>query len=137
MIFIDDDTWPPSLHGTGMEDYFGPAQYQFNGTIVHEEDVPGFHHSYRVDPIFEKRIKVTFEHGHGNHLGRLVLDRVLVPDTALADPRGSACRGAAPTATRRPGDHERAPGPQRRAAGSAGGGLGTDEALHLRPRRPP
>jgi hypothetical protein len=46
--------------------------YQFNGTIVHEEDVPGFHHSYRfhmVDPIrFEKRIKVTFEHGHANHL---------------------------------------------------------------------
>jgi hypothetical protein len=78
MIFIDDDTWPPSLHGTGMEDYFGHAwgmqrnAYQFNGTIVHEEDVPGFHHSYRfhmADPIrFEKRIKVTFEHGHGNHL---------------------------------------------------------------------
>jgi hypothetical protein len=78
MIFIDDDTWPPSLHGTGMEDYFGHAwgmqknAYQFNGTIVHEEDVPGFHHSYRfhmADPIrFQSRIKVTFEHGHGNHL---------------------------------------------------------------------
>lgn len=78
MIFIDDDTWPPSLHGTGMEDYLGHAwgmqhnAYLFNGTIVHEEDVPGFHHSYRfhiADPIrFEKRIKVTFEHGHGNHL---------------------------------------------------------------------
>ena len=69
MIFIDDDTWPPSLHGTGMEDYFGHAwgmqrnAYLFNGTIVHEEDVPGFHHSYRfhmTDPIrFQKRIKVT------------------------------------------------------------------------------
>lgn len=78
MIFIDDDSWPPSLHGTGMEDYFGHAwgmqhnAYAFNGTMVHEEDVPGFHHSYRfhlVDPIrFEKRIKVTFEHGHSNHL---------------------------------------------------------------------
>ena len=78
MIFIDDDTWPPSLHGTGMEDYFGHAwgmqhnAFLLNGTIVHEEDVPGFHHSYRfhmVDPIrFEKRIKVTFEHGHANHL---------------------------------------------------------------------
>ena len=22
MIFIDDDTWPPSMHGTGGEDYF-------------------------------------------------------------------------------------------------------------------
>ena len=78
MIFIDDDTWPPSLHGTGMEDYFGHAwgmqrnAYLMNGTIVHEEDVPGFHHSYRFhlqDPIrFRKRIKVTFEHGHANHL---------------------------------------------------------------------
>jgi len=78
MIFIDDDSWPPSLHGTGMEDYFGHAwgmqrnAYQFNGTIVHEEDVPGFHHSYRfhlVDPIrFQQRIRVTFEHGHANHL---------------------------------------------------------------------
>ncbi len=78
MIFIDDDTWPPSLHGTGMEDYFGHAwgmqrnAYLFNGTIVHEEDVPGFHHSYRfhlVDPIrFSTRIRVTFEHGHANHL---------------------------------------------------------------------
>lgn len=78
MIFIDDDTWPPSLHGTGLEDYFGHAwgmqrnAYLFNGTIVHEEDVPGFHHSYRfhlVDPVrFRRRIRVTFEHGHANHL---------------------------------------------------------------------
>jgi hypothetical protein len=34
--------------------------------------VPGFHHSYRfhlVDPVrFRSRIKVTFEHGHANHL---------------------------------------------------------------------
>ena len=78
MIFIDDDTWPPSLHGTGMEDYFGHAwgmqhnSFAMNGTMVHEENVPGFHHSYRfhiTDPIrFKKRIKVTFEHGHANHL---------------------------------------------------------------------
>ena len=78
MIFIDDDTWPPSLHGTGMEDYFGHAwgmqdnAFMMNGTMVHEENVPGFHHSYRfhmTDPIrFQKRIKVTFEHGHANHL---------------------------------------------------------------------
>lgn len=78
MIFIDDDTWPPSLHGTGMEDYLGHAwgmqrnAYLMNGTIVHEEDVPGFHHAYRfhlTDPIrFTKRITVGFEHGHANHL---------------------------------------------------------------------
>ncbi len=78
MIFIDDDTWPPSLHGTGSEDYFGHAwgmqhnAFPMCGTIVHEEDVPGFQHSYRfhiTDPVrFKKRIKVTIEHGHANHL---------------------------------------------------------------------
>jgi hypothetical protein len=78
MIFIDDDTWPPSLHGTGSEDYFGHAwgmqhnAFPMCGTIVHEEDVPGFQHSYRfhiTDPVrFTKRIKVTIEHGHANHL---------------------------------------------------------------------
>jgi hypothetical protein len=78
MIFIDDDTWPPSLHGTGSEDYFGHAwgmqhnAFPMCGTIVHEEDVPGFQHSYRfhiTDPVrFKKRIRVTIEHGHANHL---------------------------------------------------------------------
>ncbi len=78
MIFIDDDTWPPSMHGTGSEDYFGHAwgmqhnAFPMCGTIVHEEDVPGFQHSYRfhiTDPVrFKKRIKVTIEHGHANHL---------------------------------------------------------------------
>jgi hypothetical protein len=78
MIFIDDDTWPPSLHGTGSEDYFGHAwgmqhnAFPMCGTIVHEEDVPGFQHSYRfhlTDPVrFGQRIRVTIEHGHANHL---------------------------------------------------------------------
>jgi hypothetical protein len=78
MIFIDDDTWPPSMHGTGGEDYFNQAwgmqrnAYPFNGTIVHEEDVPGYQVSYRwhlADPVrFDKRIRVTMEHGHANHL---------------------------------------------------------------------
>ena len=27
MIFIDGDEWPPSLHGTGTEDYFNAAWY--------------------------------------------------------------------------------------------------------------
>lgn len=78
MIFVDDDTWPPSLHGTGSEDYFGHAwgmqsnAYLMNGSIVNELDVAGFQHSYRfhiTDPVrFNKRIKVTMEHGHANHL---------------------------------------------------------------------
>lgn len=80
MIFIDDDTWPPSLHGTGSEDYLTQAwgmhdrAYLYAGVSVHE-----YHKrftdrraltSYRLhipDPIiFHKRIKVTIEHGHAN-----------------------------------------------------------------------
>jgi Protein of unknown function (DUF2961) len=78
MIFIDEDTWPPSLHGTGGEDYFNQAwgmqrnAFPMNGTIVHEDDVPGYQVSYRfhlADPVrFEERIRVTLEHGHANHL---------------------------------------------------------------------
>lgn len=78
MIFIDDDTWPPSLHGTGCEDYFSHAwgmqnnAFHFAGSILHEGDVPGCQVSYRwhlADPVrFDKRIKVTLEHGHANHL---------------------------------------------------------------------
>lgn len=78
MIFIDDDTWPPSMHGTGGEDYFNQGwgmqknAYPFCGTIIHEEDVPGYQVSYRwhlADPVrFNKKIKVKLEHGHANHL---------------------------------------------------------------------
>jgi hypothetical protein len=79
MIFIDDDDWPPSLHGTGSEDYFNHAwgmqdnAFLMNGSALHESIIPGYQVSYRfhlVDPIhFSKRIAVTFEHGHANHLG--------------------------------------------------------------------
>jgi hypothetical protein len=78
MIFIDDDTWPPSLHGTGTEDYFNHAwgmqrqAYPYHGAIVHEGDVPAYAVSYRfhvVDPVrFATRLRVTIEHGHANHL---------------------------------------------------------------------
>jgi hypothetical protein len=78
MIFIDDDTWPPSLHGTGTEDYFNHAwgmqrqAYAYHGAIVHEGDVPGYAVSYRfhvADAVrFASRLRVTIEHGHANHL---------------------------------------------------------------------
>ena len=46
--------------------------YPFNGSIVHEDDVPSNQVSYRwhlPDPVrFSKSIKVTIEHGHANHL---------------------------------------------------------------------
>ena len=77
MIFIDGEE-TPSIVGTGTEDYFNHAwgmqknAFPFYGTIVHEADSKGYQVSYRfhiVDPIrFKKSIRVTFEHGHGNHL---------------------------------------------------------------------
>ena len=78
MIFIDDDEWPPSLHGTGSEDYFNHAwgmqanRFPLNGSILHESEMPGYQVSYRFhlsDPVhFARRIRVTMEHGHANHL---------------------------------------------------------------------
>lgn len=79
MIWIDDDpAWPPSIHGTGGEDYLGHGWmmqkncFPFNGSIIHEDDVPNTQVSYRwhvVDPVrFKEKIKVTLEHGHANHL---------------------------------------------------------------------
>ena len=89
MIFIDGEPWPPSLHGTGTEDYFSTAycprtEYnspycgltQYNGAPQWRgpEDWPfrGKNSVYRFhieDPIrFEKSIRVTIEHGHNNKL---------------------------------------------------------------------
>lgn len=78
MIWVDDDVWPPSFHGTGGEDYFSQGwgmqknAFSFAGSIIHEDDVPNTQVSYRwhlPDPIrFSKKIKVTMESGHGNHL---------------------------------------------------------------------
>lgn len=96
MFFIDDEPWPPRLHGTGTEDYFcaawcypsgkydGPyhgislaAPVQGNGhawteksLIPTEMDYSGKWTTYRfhiVDPIiFRKSIRFGIEHGHGN-----------------------------------------------------------------------
>jgi hypothetical protein len=78
MIFVDEDTWPPSIHGTGTEDYFNHAwgmqnnAFLMNGSVIHESIVPGYQVSYRfhlTDPVrFKNRIRVTIEHGHANHL---------------------------------------------------------------------
>ncbi len=83
MIFIDDEPWPPRLHGTGTEDYFntafGPRQefcapYQGITVCSGDEEWPwrGKNSTYRYhieDPIyFEKSIRVTIEHGHANSL---------------------------------------------------------------------
>lgn len=80
MIFIDDDSWPPSFHGTGTEEVFGGgacpleeysrAYHGFH--LIEHEDYSGNNGMYRWfirDPIrFKKRVRWTIEHGHANNL---------------------------------------------------------------------
>ena len=78
MIWVDGYKWPPDLHGTGSEDYLNqawgmqPNAFLRNGTSIHESETNGYQTSYLFhieNPIrFQKEIKVTIEHGHGNHL---------------------------------------------------------------------
>ncbi len=81
MFMIDGQKWPPDLHGTGSEDYFGHAwgmqpqnAFMYSGVSYHR---PGsvFNYNERitvyryhvVDPvIFEKSVRVSIEHGHAN-----------------------------------------------------------------------
>jgi hypothetical protein len=78
MIFVDGEKWPPSLHGTGTEDYFNTAhcpQQEFcapyHGIILaggHNWSGKATYYRYHImDPVmFKKSIKVTIEHGHNN-----------------------------------------------------------------------
>ncbi len=78
MIFIDGEEWPPSLHGTGLEDYFNTAwtpQQEYSAPyhgITQEggENWSGQVSYYRFhveDPVtFGESIRVTIEHGHAN-----------------------------------------------------------------------
>ena len=78
MIWVDGYKWPPDLHGTGSEDYLNQAwgmqknAFLRNGSSIYEADTGGYQTSYVFhldNPVrFEKEIKVTIEHGHGNHL---------------------------------------------------------------------
>ncbi len=82
MFFIDwdkEDPRPlPRINGSGVEDYFNHAwgiqkdSHLYCGSIVNERDVPNVQIAYRFhiqDAVhFNKRIKVTMEHGHANHL---------------------------------------------------------------------
>jgi hypothetical protein len=79
MIFVDGEPFPPSLHGTGTEDYFNtawcPAE-EYNAPY-HGIVLPGGQnwsgrislYRYHIeDPVrFQRSIKVTIEHGHDNH----------------------------------------------------------------------
>ncbi len=78
MFFIDGDSWPPTLHGTGLEDYFDTTwcPQQEHATPRHGlirgggENWSGLSTYYRFhleDPVpFQESIKVTIEHGHAN-----------------------------------------------------------------------
>lgn len=87
MIFIDGEKWPPSLHGTGTEDYFcsawGFPAGKYDG-IYHGVSLAGsieggtwawagkwtmYRYHLEAPIAFEKSIKVTIEHGHANSLG--------------------------------------------------------------------
>ena len=78
MIWVDGYKWPPDIHGTGSEDYLNQAwgmqrnAFLRNGSAIFEEDTDGYQSSYVLhleNPVrFQKEVKVTIEHGHGNHL---------------------------------------------------------------------
>lgn len=89
MIWVDGYKWPPDLHGTGTEDYFGQAGGMqpnafwrsgssiFEGYTIPSPEIElwrgngGYHTSYVFhleNPVrFNREIKVTIEHGHANH----------------------------------------------------------------------
>lgn len=107
MIWIDGYKWPPDLHGTGSEDYFGQAwamqrtAHLHNGSSLFEHDTGGYQTSYVFhveNPVrFEREVRVTIEHGHANHLAN---DVASVAYFYLESP--VAVQPAPPAAQRRP-----------------------------------
>jgi hypothetical protein len=80
MIFIDGEPFPPSIHGTGTEDYFGAAFFlpgkfstpYFGVSLAGDpRNMTGRWTLYRYhveSPIaFSKSIRATIEHGHANN----------------------------------------------------------------------
>jgi len=83
MIFIDGEAWPPSLHGTGTEDYFCAAwgypsgQYDgpyhgislagtTEGPLAYSGKWTMYRFHIEAPVCFQKKIRVTIEHGHAN-----------------------------------------------------------------------
>jgi D-arabinan exo alpha-(1,3)/(1,5)-arabinofuranosidase (non-reducing end) len=79
MVFVDGESWPPSIHGTGTEEIFGagacPAR-EFAGPyhgfhLLELPDYAGLVGAYRWflhDPIrFTRELRWTVEHGHANN----------------------------------------------------------------------
>ncbi len=81
MFFIDGESWPPSLHGTGTEDFFNSSwcpkelyahPYFGYGRVNDNIGWLGRTHCYHFfieSPIaFKKSLRATIEHGHDNCL---------------------------------------------------------------------
>lgn len=78
MIFIDGEGFPPSLHGTGTEDYFNTAwcPRETYHAPYHGMTLPGgpnwsgqisVYRFHIEDPVvFQRSVRVTIEHGHAN-----------------------------------------------------------------------
>ena len=81
MIFVDEDVWPPSLHGTGTEEIFGGGagpEHEYAGPytgFVLVENRAGeryrgknaMYRWYTRDPVrFRRRLRMSIEHGHAN-----------------------------------------------------------------------
>ncbi len=76
-----NDAWPPTLHGTGTEDYFNlgscPTQIYhapYHGVLAgggpNWTDPVILYRFHVEDPIvFHKYLRVTIEHGHANRRG--------------------------------------------------------------------
>jgi len=88
MFFIDGEPWPPSLHGTGTEDYFGmawgihrPWQAFDHGVTHYERDLSdhdrfwdGRFVLYRWHVgdgiVFRESLRASIEAGHANEAGQ-------------------------------------------------------------------
>jgi hypothetical protein len=82
MFMVDGEKWPPDLHGTGSEDYFGHAwgmqaqnAFLYNGVSYHKKGTEPAQVNERItvyryhinDPvIFHKSLRASIEHGHAN-----------------------------------------------------------------------
>ncbi len=76
-----NDAWPPTLHGTGTEDYFNTAwcpnqayAAPYHGIIAgggpNWSDPVTLYRFHIEDPVvFRRSIRVTIEHGHANRRG--------------------------------------------------------------------
>jgi hypothetical protein len=101
MIFVDGDSWPPRLHGTGTEDYFNTAfcptqEYSapYHGITLYSGTPAwpwgGKNSMYRFhveDPVrFRESIRVTIETGHANALANDYSSTAYWYQTGRTDP---------------------------------------------------